>query len=157
MKLCDKINAKNDYFTLSSCSGRVVLLKNVVAKKHGLFLFRTHEKLKFDEFKKALEKAKGEVIFKQEPLILHVACRDMLMAERLLRTAQRAGCKHSGVMAVSGNRIVIEIMGSESLAMPIVSKGKILVDDKFLRILVREANFRLERTWGKINKLQKLV
>lgn len=155
--LCDKINKSKDYFTLSSCSGRIVLIKNIAAKKHSLFVFRSHQKIGVDELKRELNKCKGDVIFKQEPLILHVACRDMSKAEALLKLAQKAGCKHSGIIAVSGNRVVVEITGSESLGLPIVVKGKVIVDDEFLRVLIREANDRLVRTWSKIKKLQKII
>jgi len=158
-KLCEKINKSEDYFSLSSCSGRVVLLKNVPEKKHGLFAFRTHDKIKLGELNKKLKgyNDKEGLMYKQEPFILHVACRDMVSAKRLLMLAQEIGCKHSGIMAISENRIVVEIIGSESLGLPILEKGKILVDYKMLEILVLESNARLERTWKKINKLKKIV
>lgn len=155
--LCEKINKSKDYFTLSSCSGRIVLLKNVVEKKHGLFAFRTHEKLKLSELKKELNKCKANIVFKQEPFILHVACRDMKSAHKLLLNAQKAGCKHSGIIAIADSRVVVEIIGSESLSLPIMAKSKILVNDGFLKVLVDESNNRLARTWQKINKLQKFL
>lgn len=157
VKLCKKINKKDDYFTLSSCSGRVVLIKNVVAKKHGLFIFRTHDKISLSELEKELKNAKGDVMFKQEPVILHIACRDMKSAHKLLIKAQKSGCKHSGIISISSNRIVVEIVGSESLGLPIVVNGKLIVDDNFLKNLVRESNARLSRTWQRINKLERLV
>jgi tRNA(Phe) wybutosine-synthesizing methylase Tyw3 len=36
-----------------------------------------------------------------------------------------------------------------------MEKGKLLVSEEFLRILVRESNNRLEKGWEKIRKLEK--
>lgn len=122
-----------------------------------MFIFRSHEKVKFSELKKALENYPGKesLIFKQEQPILHVACKTLKDAEELLKKSQLAGFKHSGIMAIAENRTVVEIIGSEQLALPIFVNGKILVDNKFLELLVEESNKRLEIGWSKINKLEK--
>jgi tRNA wybutosine-synthesizing protein 3 len=156
-KLCDKINKLDNYYTLSSCSGRIVLIKNLDKKQSGMFIFRSHRKITFDEIKKVLDNYKEaeSLIFKQEQPILHVACRTLEDAEKMLKKSQESGFKHSGIMTISEKRIVLEIIGSEQLALPIFEKGKILVDDNFLKTLVRESNQRLEIGWGKIQKIGK--
>ncbi len=156
--LCDKINKKDNFYTLSSCSGRIVLIKNLEKKQPGMFILRSHEKIKFENLKKALEtyNEKEALIFKQEQPILHVACKTLKDAEDILMKAQQAGFKHSGIMSISDNRIVLEIIGSEQLSLPIFDK-KILVDEDFLRVLVSESNARLEISWTKIKKLEKLM
>ena len=75
LNLCEKINKLENYYTLSSCSGRIVLIKNLEKKQPGMFIFRSHEKVKFNEIKKAFENynEKDGLIFKQEQPILHVA------------------------------------------------------------------------------------
>ena len=110
-KLCNKINSLENYYTLSSCSGRSVLIKNVVEKTHDLFVFRSHAKISFGELKKALElavKCKEGVMFKLEPVILHVCCAKLEDAEKMLNKAREAGCKNSGIMTLGeGKRIVL--------------------------------------------------
>ena len=54
--LCNKINKSKDYYTTSSCAGRIVLLKYSDVKQEDAFLFRTHDKTDFKELKTALEK-----------------------------------------------------------------------------------------------------
>ena len=78
VELCRKINKKNDYYTTSSCAGRVVLLKSSKEKIPNAFLFRTHEKISFKKLKKALENIdyNGFVEFQQTSCILHVACNE---------------------------------------------------------------------------------
>lgn len=156
-KLCDKINKKPNYYTLSSCSGRVVLIKNLDKKQAGMFVFRSHELIKLGELKKALiiaEKNKENLIFKQETCILHVCCKALEDAEILLNKAREGGWKNSGIMSTSG-RIVLELRSTEYLALPIMAKGLVLVDDNFLKILVLESNKRLKKTWDKIDRLEK--
>jgi len=156
-KLCGKINALENYYTLSSCSGRIVLLKNLEKKQPDMFVLRSHEKIKFEDVKKALENYSGKesLIFKQEPPILHVACATLGDAEKMLRLAQLAGFKHSGIISIAEKRMVVEIIGSEQLALPVYAGGKILVSDELLKILVKESNLRLLKGWEKVNKLYK--
>lgn len=159
LSLCNKINKTEKYYTTSSCSGRIVLIIADEQKKSGLFLFRSHEKINFNLLKRELEKAAkiGKLVyFKQEPCILHVACSSLEDAQVLLDRAKLAGWKNSGIMA-SSDRIVLEMRSTEKLEFPAISDGKILVDNDYLKILVKEANRKLERTWGKIKKLEKLI
>jgi tRNA wybutosine-synthesizing protein 3 len=159
LALCEKINKNKKYYTTSSCSGRIVLILDNDKKKAGLFLFRSHEKLKLGELMKELEKARREgkkVYFKQEPCILHVAANSLEDAQKFLDKAKLAGWKNSGIMA-SSDRFVIEMRSTEKLELPIIDHGEILVDNNYLKILLAEANLKLERTWEKIKKLEKLL
>lgn len=157
LELCEKINSRENYYTLSSCSGRVVLIKNVSAKTHGLFVFRSHDKISFNQLMKELNEnvnGKEGIIFKQEPPILHVCCASLEDSEKLLNLARECGWKNSGVMSLQG-RIVLELRSTESLALPIIENKKILVDEEFIKILVKESNKKLEKGWEKIYKLEK--
>lgn len=157
--LCEKINAKDSYYTLSSCSGRIVLIKNLEKKQPGMFVFRSHEKTSFGELMKAISSAaskKETLIFKQEPVILHVCCASLEDSEKLLNNARESGWKNSGIMSAQG-RIVLELRSTEYLALPIMLAGKILVNEEFIKILLKESNKRLEKSWEKIKKLEKAV
>jgi len=159
-ELCNKLNKSKDYYTTSSCAGRVILIKNKIDKKPGLFIFRTHNKITFQQLKKELDKTvknkEKEVGLKQEPCILHVSCRTLEASQKIVDNAKFCGWKRSGIMATK-KRFVCELMSTEHTELPIISKGKILVSDEFLKILVKEMNEKLERTWNKIKKLEKLV
>lgn len=156
VKLCEEINKNKKLYTLSSCSGRIVLIKNLDKKQPGMFVFRTHEKIKTEEIFNALKKAektKETLIFKQEPPILHICCEKLGDAEKILNLARECGWKNSGIMSTRG-RIVLELRSTEYLALPIMEKGKILVNEAFLDILVKESNKRLLKGWEKIIKLE---
>lgn len=159
-KLCEKINKKKEYYTTSSCAGRNVLIIGEKEKKSGLFLFRTHKKINLDEIqkeiKKACNKTKKIIYFKQEPCILHVACFNLDFANKLLQKAQNAGWKQKGIISL-GKKIICEMRSSEKLELPIAKNSKILVDNYFLKILITESNEKLQISWKKIKKLEKLV
>ena len=157
--LCDKINKRSEFYTLSSCSGRIVLIKNLDKKQPGMFVFRSHQKTSFDKLMNALNQAgknKETLIFKQEPPILHVCCKSLEDSENLLEKARISGWKNSGIMSTRG-RIVLELRSTEYLSLPIMLNGKILVDEDFIKILLKESNKRLEKSWEKIHNFEKLV
>jgi tRNA wybutosine-synthesizing protein 3 len=159
-RLCNKINKKNNYYTTSSCAGRIVLIKSCKEKKPGLFLFRSHKKVNYKELKKELEiaklKEKELIYFKQEPCVLAVACKNLEDAQDLINKAKLAGWKNSGIMSFS-KRFVCEMRSTEKIELPLINKGKILVNEDYLKILLKESNKKLERTWKKIQNLEKFM
>ena len=57
LNLINKINKSKNYYTTSSCSGRIVLLAKKLGEKQGAkWLFCSHERVSFKEIKKALQK-----------------------------------------------------------------------------------------------------
>ena len=156
--LCNKLNKKNEYYTTSSCAGRVVLLKGGIDKIKNAFLYRTHKKITLKEIITKLKKINySELVeFQQTPCILHVACTDIESAQELVTKAKMSGWKHSGIMSTK-KRVMVELHSTEKLDFPIMEKGKILVNHEFLKIVVKQANIRLERVWEKIKRLEKMV
>ena len=159
--LCEKINKNESYYTTSSCAGRAVLIKQAEKKQADLFLFRTHDKITFSQLKKLLKETiksnkKDLIYFRQEQCILHAACRTLEDAQNLLDKAKQVGWKNSGIMA-SRERIILEMRSTEHIEFPIINKGRVIVDDKFLKILVKETNRKLEKTWDKIQRLEELL
>jgi tRNA wybutosine-synthesizing protein 3 len=159
--LCDKINKSNDFYTTSSCSGRAVLMIEQEKKAKGLFLETSHDLISFDWLKKSLLKIENSgnkdlIKFKLEQPILHVACRDLDVASDFLEKAKHIGFKRSGILA-NGKNIILELNSTERLEFPIMNKGKILVDDDFLKIIAELSNEKLKRGWEKIKDLKKLV
>jgi len=156
--LCKKINSKKNYYTTSSCSGRVILIKDSEKKERGLFLFKSHDKISFEQLKKALNKIKfkGLVWFKLDSCILHVVCENVESAQKLIDKAKFAGWKRSGMMASRG-RVVCELLSTENMSFPIMDGGGVVVDDGFLELVVKLSNEKLERIWKKIRKLEKVI
>ena len=55
ISLCNKINKLENYYTTSSCSGRILLMIEQEKKFHDLFLAVSHELISFDWLKKCQE------------------------------------------------------------------------------------------------------
>jgi len=157
INLCKKINYLGDFYTTSTCSGRVILMIQQDKKGKDLFLRNWHEKISFNELKKTLNKiAKTRKIvkFKLEPPIIHIACRDLKNATKMLEKAKYLGFKRSSILTCDRN-IFVELNTSDKLEFPIIKNSKVLVDDEFLRLVVEMSNQKLENGWKKIQKLEK--
>lgn len=157
VSLCDKINSLENYYTTSSCSGRILLMIDQEKKGENLFVFVSHDKIDFDKLKDELNSAIGKdknVKFKVEPCILHIACESLEDAEKMQEIGKNSGWKNSGIIGLKNN-FIVELNGTERLEFPVIRNKKILVNDEFLKIVVDEANRKLEKSWVRIEKLEK--
>lgn len=155
-KLCNLINKYPQYYTTSSCSGRIIIMIDNEKKAKGLFRFVSHEKVNLKKFMKNIPNTKQNLKFKQEPMILHIACKNLENANHLLKIAQKSGFKKIGIIAMN-KRIIIEINASEKIEFPLMQKNKLLVNKEFLKIVLKKANKNLEKNWKKIKKFEKLI
>ncbi len=153
-QLVKKINSSKDYYTTSSCAGRIVLLEKKSDKKQEIkWLFKKHGKVNFKEIKNSLKKlSKHDIWFRQEAAILHVACKTINNTQKLINLARSIGFKRSGIQSTK-NKIIVEIASSDYIDTIIAKKGKLLVDNDLLKILISEANKKLKRNKEKLKKL----
>jgi tRNA wybutosine-synthesizing protein 3 len=156
--LCDKINSKNDFYTTSSCSGRIIVMIDQNKKGSGLFEFTSHDIVNPEDFMKYVskDKLKLDLKFKSEPPIIHIACRNLNLALNILEKAKNSGWKHSGIIS-AGEIVIVEIASTEKLEFPLAKDGKLLVEKLFLDIVLEKANDKLKNGWKKIEKLIKVI
>jgi tRNA wybutosine-synthesizing protein 3 len=154
-KLCNKINKLENYYTTSSCSGRILLIKDCKEKKDNLFVKVWHKTIIKKELEKELEKLnkKNLIYFKQDPCILHIACKTLEDAQKLHDIAKISGWKRCGIIATK-KRFVLELNGTGKLEFPIY-KNQILVENKFILEIIKQSNKKLKESWKIINKLEK--
>jgi tRNA wybutosine-synthesizing protein 3 len=154
--LCEMLNSCENYYTTSSCAGRIVLMVDRNKKEEGLFRFVSHDKININGLLEEIEKLdlEEEIKFKQEPPILHIACRELKDARKLLKLALKGGWKKSGIISCS-ERIVVELNCSEKIEFPFVEGGRILVSETFLDSVVKKSNENLTAGWKKIERLRK--
>jgi tRNA wybutosine-synthesizing protein 3 len=150
------INKNQNYYTTSSCAGRILLYSTPETRKKNetQWLFVSHNTVTCNDIKKVLHNQNlptETIFFRFEPLILHVACKDMQAAITLLRKSHESGLKHSGIMSVN-ERIIVEIIGSDLLDAPI-AKERLLVNDEWLAVAVQDANAKMQRNKKRIEKL----
>ncbi|KAK5782436.1 hypothetical protein RI543_000373 [Arxiozyma heterogenica] len=139
------INSHKDMVTTSSCSGRISvfvegekLINREEAKSGGKglggrWLFVTHEQdkvlnwldkisdteqiqfLPADDTTNEFDNSVRYVLYKYEPFILHVKCRDFQMASKLLNVAMSCGFRESGI----GSNNIVAIRINIKLDVPI--------------------------------------
>jgi len=159
--LCELINKNENYYTTSSCSGRILMLIDSREKRDDLFIKVWHDKITFNELKQELNniaksKTNKLIYFKQDPCILHLACRNLEDAQKMIDLGILAGWKRSSFIS-SRKRFIIELNATEKIEFPIVKNKKVLVNDDFLKTIVSEANKKLKMSWEKIKRLERLI
>lgn len=153
-KLCKKINSLPNFYTTSSCSGRIILMIEQEKKGKDLFLKTWHDKIGVGELKEELKNLlkNGIIKFKVEPPIIHIACRELKDATFILEKAKFIGFKRSSILTADKN-FIVELNSSDRMEFPIIKNEKVLVSDEFLELIVKMSNEKLQRGWEKINKL----
>lgn len=153
--LIDLINKTENYYTTSSCAGRICLFVEPDSwkKDEAEWHFVTHELTSWDEIKEYLENLPDATIwFRMEGAIIHVVARTEGDANKFLETCRSSGFKRSGMISTS-KRIVIEAVDSHRIDVPIAVKGDLIVQENFIKFLIKKANKQLEETWKGIDKL----
>jgi tRNA wybutosine-synthesizing protein 3 len=156
--LLKTLNSHRDYFTTSSCAGRIIFFgESTSGKRHeAVWLYSTHDQLSAEEMARAktlMAESKDEIFFRQEALILHVCCRTLICAQDLVDLAKSCGLKRSGIIATR-QRFMVELLSTERVETPIARDGQLLVSDEYLEELRLLANKRLMRTRQKMEQLE---
>jgi tRNA wybutosine-synthesizing protein 3 len=151
------LNKHQDYYTTSSCSGRINLFVEADSqKKHECkWLLVKHGKIKYEEIRPFLTNLPQETVwFRQEPVIIHIACRNNETANKLLTIVRDLSFKRSGIIA-ERRRTMIEVVDTQRIDTPIATDKKLLIDERFVKFLIKKANSKLEETKKKLKKLEK--
>lgn len=164
--LIDTINSLEDFCTTSSCSGRILLFTVPKSNKKNEveFLFCSHKKIHYNQIKKAIISnynkkniEKNDVWLKVQPAILHVSCKNIDCARRLLNTARGVGFRRSGIISIGKSKIIVELISTERIEAIASKNGKLVIDEEYFKVLVKEGNKKLEKTWEKIDKLNVML
>lgn len=150
LDLIQIINSKDNYYTTSSCSGRIVVIRFGKRKNDCEWLFMSHDKAK--DIK--LRNLDGEVFFRMEGAILHVCCKTLDDAKAFLDASRNAGFKVGGIISLKP-KIMAELRSVDFIDTIIAKNGKMVIEESYLKVLLSEANQKLERNWKRIGKLTK--
>ncbi|PWA89960.1 tRNA wybutosine-synthesizing protein [Artemisia annua] len=84
------------------------------------------------------------LVFRFEPLIIAIECKDVVSAVKLVALAVSCGFRESGVTNVSSKRVIVAIRCSIRLEVPLGSSDKVMVSKEYLGYLVEIANEKME-------------
>ncbi|KAL4608263.1 hypothetical protein GN956_G25246 [Arapaima gigas] len=134
--ICDVvrfINLSENFFTTSSCSGRIILIDGVsdcedVQKQNSSWLFVTHQMCNKTDVISALKRSQGDAVFKFEPFVLHVQCKRLQDAQ------------------------LLAVRSTHCLEVPLSHKGQLLVEDHYIDFLVEVANQKMQENFRRIKR-----
>ena len=151
-KIIQAINECTDYYTTSSCSGRVYFWKGNGKKNETKWIRVSHDIVNKDFF--YLDGISGMVWFRLEGFIIHIACRDIKAANTLLSMAKEI-YKKSCILSAS-NKIIVEIRGGEFLEMPFYKDSNLLFSGD-INWLTQFVNDKFETIWKNTKKLEREI
>ncbi len=156
LQVLNIINKSEDYYTSSSCAGRIVLLEipSIGDKKEARFLGKWHESIKPSDILSTLGKSKsGQLWLLAQSPIIHISARAEYFADKMLKTAVSCGFKNSGLKSL-GNKTVVEVCSTERLDSPVGRNGELFCKDEYLQMLVDISNDVLSKSRVKLIRFE---
>ncbi|XP_040912117.1 tRNA wybutosine-synthesizing protein 3 homolog isoform X2 [Toxotes jaculatrix] len=124
------LNSCEEYFTTSSCSGRIILIDGV----------------------SALAKSSRDAVLKFEPFVLHVQCRRLEDAQLMHSVAINSGFRNSGLTVSKTGKIITAVRSTHGLEVPLSHEGKLLVEHEYIHFLTHIANQKMEENLRRIHR-----
>uniref|UniRef100_A0A3B3ZPL2 tRNA wybutosine-synthesizing protein 3 homolog n=1 Tax=Periophthalmus magnuspinnatus TaxID=409849 RepID=A0A3B3ZPL2_9GOBI len=148
------LNGTEQYFTTSSCSGRVILIDGVqssdVQKQNCQWLFVSHQKCTTEQL--AVDRSSGDAVLKFEPFVLHVQCRRLYDAQLLHSVAINSGFRNSGLTVGKTGKIISAIRSTHGLEVPLTHQGTLLVTPDYIHFLCQICNQKMEENLRRIHR-----
>lgn len=155
--LLNHVNSLSDFYTTSSCAGRITVLADDGSKDRSRLLGKWHSKVNFDDLCDALKLEESIVWFIYEPAIVHIVSRTLEGAMLLARIGRQSGFKRTGVQGFKDGRFVVEICSTEKIQTPVMEDGMRLVSDDYLKKLIELANLKFEKGGKKLARLEENI
>ncbi len=146
------INSYDQYYTTSSCAGRIVILQipSIGDKKQARFLGKWHRLVNLEEVNASFKKSKkGQIWILAQSPIIHVGVKTSQDADILLKKAVLSGFKHSAYKS-QNNKIILEICSTERLDAPIGENNEIYCNEKHLSLLIKISNEIITKSNNKL-------
>ena len=183
--ILDLLNSHKDYYSTSSCSGRVLLLELATpgAKDESQIIIRWHDTFSSKQLEDGLAKWKKYryLYLLAQAAIFHIIARNLRAAAKLRNLGDSSGFKYSSLRSIKtvkdkpaksfnadndqvnqdfdsqNSRITVELLATERLNTPLGFNGKILVGAEYLELLVDLANQALRKSHEKVQKLETIL
>jgi len=156
LSLLDLINKSEEYYTSSSCSGRILLLQipEIGDKKQAEFLGRWHRTIKTEEILKSIKKSdKGIIWLLAQSPIIHIGAKSNSAADKIVKIANASGFKNSHIKSV-GKKPIVEIGSTERLDAPIGEDGALFCEKEHLELLIRISNEVIKKSMLKLGRFE---
>ncbi len=155
--LLELINSSRDYYTTSSCSGRIVILQipRIGDKINAKFLGKWHRKVGVDEIRETVKNyTQGYLFLLMQSSIIHVVASSLNAARSIIEIALESGFKYTCIKNIKEEKVMVEILSTENLHIPLGKNGELLVEEKELEFFIEMANEMLDRVKKKLALLE---
>jgi tRNA wybutosine-synthesizing protein 3 len=149
-----------EYFTLSSCSGRISLVDAVMPweRDESTVIFKKHSPITVEELRHLMrQKAVRTMWLVVTGPIIHVSSRSLSDALRIIEVARKAGMKHSGIISSSKKGVVAELVSGVHVSAPLKRGADVLVADRFIPVIASIANKALLAGKDRLNRLRTVL
>jgi tRNA wybutosine-synthesizing protein 3 len=157
--IIELIFSKKYIFSTSSCSGRITIVDALYPwqRDEATVIFKKHEPIDIAEIEGIIrnQKALYRLWMIVSGPILHINALNLDAATTVLTIARNAGFKHSGIISIGSNGIIIEIVSG--IWVPFLLKDGDDVVVKDLSKVVKLANTMLLEGKQRLEKLFKFL
>lgn len=163
LNILETINSHPDYYTTSSCEGRVQLIQmeRIGDKKDSNVLGKWHQGTDIEGLTNALETWNGDgyvYLLTQSP-IFHVRCRNLKSAVKLQQIGFDSGFRYSTLRSMRLSEgepyaITVELLTSYRLDIPLAHRGLLYPAREYLDFLLERCNSVLGMCKEKLGTLE---
>ncbi len=147
--------------TTSTCTGRITVVEGEHPWERGSdgsrILYKTHIKLNKYVL---IEKIKSPPCFlwlRVSGPILHMRVASLECALYLIKNSRKYGFKHSGIISLSNDEYVVELMSGSQLMIPLKLYCNTIIDLNKIDLIVNYSNKLLKENKRKLLNLIKFI
>jgi tRNA wybutosine-synthesizing protein 3 len=155
--LCKFVSGTKEFFTSSSCAGRIILLQlpKDENKKEASFHRKWHRKVREKELWQGIKaETKGELWFKLDSFILHIGAGYLEDARKILGCMKKAGVRRGGIIVAKPGKFLVEMQGTQTIAFPVKKGKEVLVGKDFMKYNLDRANKKLAQNYEMLKRLE---
>ncbi|RLG68802.1 MAG: hypothetical protein DRO07_03065, partial [Candidatus Iainarchaeum archaeon] len=67
------------------------------------------------------------------------------------------GVKRGGIIVAKPGKFILELIGTEEIALPVKFGDKIIVSKSFMKEVVRKANEKIEANFERLKKFESII
>jgi len=155
------INELDDFYTTSSCSGRIAIGTGETLSNKRAFkiVYKWHTPISTHELEEAISELEPQGVtawlLVRQPII-HIAVKSMDLALKVLHIAREAGFECSNILTIDEYRVVVEVVSQERFDTLLMRGGKLLYSRQQLNHLVNLANAVLVRGKSKLSRFEQM-
>ena len=143
-KLLIKLNKLDKIETTSTCTGRITIVEGEMPWERGQggsrILYKTHDKISYNKIIEKITTESCHIWVRVSGAILHIRTPSLECAQYLVKSARQFGFKHSGIISIGDNSIVVELMSGAQYMAPLKINCNEIINRNKLNLIINHLN-----------------